>query len=438
MRLQRRTLLRGLLGGAAVGIGLPPLEVFFNDSGTAYASGGLPRRFGIWFWGNGIIPERWVPRGEGADYTLSEQLQPLEALKSEITVVSGMSVKTGNSIPHGSGPAGIFSGAPLIVRGAEDFTFSAPSLDQILAAELGRETRFRSIELGVRPESGLSHNGADSKNPPESSPRALFARIFGGGFTAPGQEPVIDPKVRLRRSILDAVMADSARLKAKLGQGDRTRLDQHLEGIRDLERRLARLEEAPPAPAACAVPEEPAEAYPDVEGRPRFSEISAVMADLVAMALACDQTRVFSHFFSYPVNNLLFPGMPSGHHQLTHDEPGSQPMVNDIVKQIITELARFLEVLRGIEEGDGTLLDNCVILATSDVSFGRNHSLDDYPIVLAGSAGGRLRTGIHYRSPSGENTSLVLLSILRAMGLTLDAFGQGAGRVQQGLGAIEA
>jgi hypothetical protein len=429
MKLSRRTVLKGMLGGAAVSIGLPHLE--------AHAAGAFPNRFGIWFWGNGMLPERWVPTGEGTEWTLSEQLAPLEAVKSEISVISGMALKTGNAIPHGSGPAGILSGAPLIVRSGDDYSFSAPSIDQTIAAVIGRETRFRSIEIGIRPEQGLSYNGPDSRNPPESSPKKLFDRIFGGGFTAPGENPIVDPKLRLRRSVLDVVLADAARLKTRLGAQDKLRLEQHLEGVRDLERRIQRLEENPPSLESCAVPATPLDDYPDIEGRPQLAEISRVMAELTAMALACDQTRVFSCFFTSPVNDVLFPGLPEGHHRLTHDEPGDQPLVNQIVISIITQLATFIEVLKSVPEGEGTLLDNCAVLCTSDVSFGRTHSLDDYPIIIAGTAGGALKKGIHYRSPSGENASMVLLSLVRAMGLAVNEYGIDAGKVDRGLAAIE-
>ena len=441
MKLQRRTVLRGMLGGAAVGVGLPLLEAFLNGNGTALANGGgLPVRFGTWFWGNGILPVRWVPTGEGQGdaWALSEQLAGLAAVKDDVTVVSGMDVKTGNAIPHGSGPAGMLSGAPLIVKSGDDYTFRVPSVDQVVAAELGKDTRFRSLELGVRPGTGLSFNGPDSKNPPEASPRRLFERLFGEGFRAPGDAPVIDPTLRLRRSVLDAVLADAARLEGKLGARDKVRLEQHLDGVRDLERRIARLEEDPPNLAACVAPAAPAEDYPDVDGRPPLPEINLVMADLVAMALACDQTRVFSYAYTYPVNNILFPGMPAGHHRLTHDEPGAQPQVDAIVKQIIEQLGVFIERLRAVQEGDGTLLDNCAMLATSDTSFGRNHSLSDYPIVIAGTACGALKRGLHYRSPSGENTSKVLLSLVRAVGLRAASFGEDDGYVTEGLGAIEA
>lgn len=437
--LDRRTLLRGALGGAAVAVGLPPLEVFFNSSGTAYAAGGaLPRRFGLFFWGNGILPERWNPTGEGETWELSEQLAALAPVKGDVTVVSGMNVLTGNSIPHGSGPAGILSGAPLIVRSGDDYTFSVPSVDQLLAAELGKETRFKSLELGAAPGSGLSFNGPNNRNPPESSPRRLFDRVFGGGFQAPGETPVVDPKLRLRRSVLDVVAGQADRLRGRLGASDRQRLDQHLTGVRELEQRIARLELNPPVLDACARPGEPLADYPEVEGRPQLSAINRALMDIVVMALACDQTRVFTNFFTYPVNNLLFPEAPAGHHQLTHDEPGDQPLVNAIVQKIIAELAYLVEAMRNVVEGESTLLDNSIVLATSDTSFGRNHSLADYPIVLAGTAGGALKKGIHYRSPSGENASKVLLSIVRAVGVRAAEFGVEAGRVDQGLGAIEA
>jgi hypothetical protein len=147
---------------------------------------------------------------------------------------------------------------------------------------------------------------------------------------------------------------------------------------------------------------------------------------------------VFSYFFTAPVNNLLFAGESEGHHRLTHDEPGDQPRVNAIVKQVMGDLAYFLDRLRSVPEGDATLLDNCAILCTSDVSFGRNHSLDEYPILIAGTACGALKKGLHYRSPSQENASMVILSLLQAMDLPISTFGEGAGLTDRSLGAIEA
>jgi hypothetical protein len=432
-RIHRRTLLKGLLGGAAVSIGLPPLEAFINANGTAYAGGGtsFPKRFGVFFWGNGVLPARWDPTAEGADYALTPQLMPLAALKSDFTVISGTRVLTTNSSPHLSGPAGLFTGDAL--RGG---TVTRPSIDQVIAQELGGETRFRSLEIGVqRSNESYSFAGPNQVNPPETSPRALFNRLFGEGFRMPGEMTVADPRVGLRRSVLDAVGGQATDLRNRLGMADRVRLDQHLEGVRGLERQIARLEENPPNLAACRRPEMPAEEFPDVDGRRPMSAISRAMSDLMAMALACDQTRVFFNMYSQSVNNTLFPGAPAGHHQLTHDEPGEQPMVDAIVRLMMGDLAYFLTALRNVQEGDGNLLQHSIVLATTDCSYGKSHSIDDYPLILAGSGGGSIATGRHIAA-RGENSSKVMLSVLRAMGVRAPEFGVGAGRTADGLSAL--
>jgi hypothetical protein len=438
-KLSRRTMLRGLLGGAAVGVSLPLLDVFLNDHGTALADGGaLPRRFGIFFWGNGNLPDRFTPTITGPDWELTEQLTPLADVKSLITIVSGMGVKTGNDVAHSSGAAGIFSGASIDLTQGE--TFRLPSVDQMIANELGDATRFKSIETALTEgtaEKTWSFSGPNIRNPAESSPRALYERLFGEGFRLPGDEPIIDPTVGLRRSVLDAVMGDASRLRTRLGTRDRQRIDQHFEGIRSLERKLQRLEEDPPNLAACMRPGMPEDAYPDIEGRPQLQAVNRAMVDILAMTLACDQTRIFSHWFSHSVSNILFPSAPYGHHQLTHDEPGDQPEVHEIDLYIMTELAYMIQAFASVTEGDGTLLDNCAILATSDCSLGRQHRLENYPIILAGNAGGRIVQGTHYQSPSSENASKVLLSLVRAMGIPAPSFGMDAGRVTDGLGAIE-
>jgi hypothetical protein len=435
--LDRRAMLRGLIGTTAIAVGLPALDIFLNDNGTAYAGGdAFPKRFGIFFWGNGILPERWVPAGTGPAWELSEQLAPLAPVKQHVTVVSGMRVATGNNVPHGSGPVGMLSGAPF--PPGDETTFALPSIDQVIAAQIGGETRFRSIELGVQPGGqSLSYNGPHSVNPPETSPAALFNRIFVAGFTLPGSNATPDPRLDLRKSVLDAVDGDARRLQKQLGAVDRARLEQHLEGVRGLEKQIQKMKENPPSLAACALPSMPDAEYPDVDGRPPLSLISRVMSDIVVMALACDQTRVFSDWFSTPVNNMLYPGTTAGHHQLTHDEPDPQPQVHGILLYTITELAYLIGALAAVKEGDSTLLDHTALLATSDTSYGRAHSVEDYPILIAGTANGALKPGIHYRSPANENTSKVLLTLARAMGLSLDSYGQGTGLVTSSLSAIE-
>lgn len=437
MMISRRTLLRGMLGGAAVSVGLPLLEMFLNTNGNALAQGqAIPPRFGLFFWGNGVHPERWVPGGLGADWTLSEQLMPLAQVKSEITVVSGTELKVPNLIPHSSGACGILSGTTLKVEGQHE-TFAGPTIDQIIAEVIGKDTRFKSLEYGAEASAGLSYNGPDSRNPPETSPYALYERIFGAGFRLPGEEAQIDPTIALRRSVLDAVMEDSKKLQRRVGNNDKMRLDQHFQGIRELELRLQRLEEDPPNRDSCARPQSPEREYPSIDGRAQVRAKNRAMCDLVALALACDQTRVFSNTITYPVNNLLFEGASAGHHQLTHDEPGEQPEVHSIVLQLIEEYAYMIESLRQIPEGDSNVLENSIILGTTDVSYGRTHALDEFPIVLAGSAGGVLKKGIHYRSQSAENASRVPLTIARALGIPLASFGKNEGEAKDSIGALE-
>ncbi len=436
--LTRRSLLRGLLaGGAAVTVGLPALEIFLNSHGTAYASGeGFPARFGLFFWGNGVLPDKWIPQGEGANWALSEQLQPLANVKDMVTVVSGMAVKTGNPIPHHSGVAGLLSGT---VADGDNHVASPllPTIDQLIANEIGQQTRFKSIEFGTDPGLGVSFSAYNTRNPPEQDPYALFERIFGAGFRAPGEDAVVDPTIALRRSVLDAVVEDANKLRGELGASDRLRLEQHLEGVRELELRLARLEEDPPDLASCRRGEAPLPEYPDIDGRPQVSLRNRAMCDTMALALACDQTRVFSNYFSRPLSNILYQGASAGHHRLTHDEPGDQPEVHKIVLKIITEYAYMLETLRAIPEGDETLLDHCAVMGCSEISRGRNHSLDEMPILIGGSACGRLAQGIHYRSFSGENTSRLMLTMMRAMGISATEFGMDAGRATEGLSGVE-
>ncbi|MEQ1503207.1 MAG: DUF1552 domain-containing protein [Myxococcota bacterium] len=438
----RRTVLRGVLGGSAVAVAIPWLE----SLGTA-AEDGFPRRFGVFFWGNGTLPgdpdkpsenpDRWTPIGEGSGsaWSLSEQLAPLAAHKDVLTVVSGLSMKLPNPVPHGSGAAGVLSGAPLSSDALESFT--AATIDQVIAAAIGDQTLYASLQTAATDTLGLSFSGPNARHPCETSPFALYQRLFGDTFVEPGAGGLVSPTLGLRRSVLDAVTADLGRLNARVSAADRIRLDQHATGVRELEQRLARLEEDPPDLAACTRPSEPDEAYPDDGDYPQFGPRNVAMAELLAMALACDQTRVFSHFLTEPINNTRFPGTSDGHHNLTHDEVNPQPQVDAITVQCIEQFAAFLTALRAIPEGDGTLLDSCAVLGCSETSYGRIHSKDNLPILLAGSCGGKLVTDTHVHSTTQENVSKVSLSLVRAMDVVAGEWGVDEGHVTDGLSAIE-
>lgn len=431
--LDRRTLLKGLLGGTVVSIALPPLEAMMNSTGTAYAQlGGFPKRFGVFFWGNGVLPATWVPADTSANWALSPILAPLAESKSKLMVVSGARVATLNTAPHEAGPAGLLTGDQR-----RNGSVTGPSLDQLIANANGGATRFRSLEVGVQPNTtdSLSFSGPNQMNPVESSPRALFNRLFTDGFRAPGDMSGPDPALALRASVLDAVRQQGTRLQTRLGAADRMRVEQHLDGIRALERQIQLLQQNPPNLAACRLPTAPPESIADLMGRPDMRVRARLVSDLLVMAMACDQTRTFFNMYTQPVNNTLFGDAPAGHHELTHNEAGAQPMVQAILVLIMQDLNYFLRALDAIQEGSGTLLDHTLVLCTSDCSYGRTHALDEYPIVLAGARSLGLRQNVHLRA-LGENASKLSLSILQMMDVHVTEFGVGSGMVNAPLSGL--
>jgi hypothetical protein len=455
-RISRRAVLRGAMGGVGIGVALPPLEAMFNGNGTAYADGAaIPTRMGIFFWGNGVKPDRWTPVDQGPNWTPSPSLAPLAAagVKEYVNVVSGTRITSGDQRGHHAGTVGILSGAPLISQPAGGApyrsTFSKPSIDQVAAGIIGKGLPFPSIEVGIsnRINSAegtslqyLSHNGPDSPNQPIYDPVSVFNRLFGTNFTPPagGGTPMTDPSLAFRKSVLDVVLGDFNKVRAKSGTADKARLDKHADGIRSIENRLAIT--AQPAPMACKLPTKPS-SYPDQNGKEQTEEKTKAMSDLLAIALACNRTRVFSMMFSGSTASTVYwqVGLSEGHHQLTHDEPGEQPLVQASTVFTMKMFGVLLASLKAVPEGAGNVLDSCAIMASTDTSDGRLHNLRDYPILVAGKAGGYFKyPGIHYRSPSGdESCSTVLLSVLRAVGTNVASAGAGPGLVTSSCGAIE-
>ncbi len=438
-RISRRTLLRGALGGAAVAIALPPLEALMNANGTGYAEGeALPSRFGVWFWGNGVRRAHWIPGGgTGTGWVAPVELAPLEIVRGYVSPVTGLEIKTATH-PHHSGMAGIMTGDAYqqvgTTRDTIVSTFARQSIDQVAADHLAGATPYRSLEVGITRFTGtdegttfqhLSHNGPNNVNAAEYSPAALFARLFG---SAPAPQVASG-----RRSILDVVGGQVSALQSTVSAHDRARLDQHLDSIRQIERRLQ-------TPVAECTTPDPAQDVPDVEGREQIADKNRVMSDLLAMALACDLTRVFSVLFSPAGSGVVVwqVGAGNGLHQMCHDEPGEQPTVHAAITFTMEQLAYFLQRLRDTPEGDGNLLHHSSILCTTELSEGNRHSNDEFPILIAGKGNGRLAGGVHYRSGSRENTSHALLTALRGAGVELGEFGVGAGRVTTTIGALEA
>jgi hypothetical protein len=452
--LDRRTVLRGALYGMGATLALPVLETMLNANGNAFADGTpLAKRFGIFFWGNGVRLSQWTPSKTGSGYDLKPNLAPFASLQSYVSVVSGTNVMTGNPRGHHAGCVGFLSGAPLVPQDPGNAgycsTFSQPSIDQVVARayqnDPAKKTAFRSLELGIskRVITGegttlnyLSHNGQDDPNKPIYSAHALFQRVFSPDFIASNQGHV-DPKLALRRQLLDAVHADAQALQKKVSANDRKRLDQHLTSVAELQSRIAALEET--SQNACTIPNDPPE-YPERQGVEQLANLSTAMADVLALSLACDRTRVFSIMYSGSVGYTTFDddGITQGSHDLSHNEGGDQPELSHGVTITMQHFKIFLDRLKNTMEGSSNLLEQSAILASSDLTQGHEHSIDDYPVLLVGHAGGALRGGVHYRSTTGENLSKVLITAMRAVDLPLtNGFGVDGGYVTDGIGALQ-
>ncbi|MEM8605954.1 MAG: DUF1552 domain-containing protein [Myxococcota bacterium] len=434
-RFHRRSLLRGTLAGGAVAMGLPLLDCFLNDHGTALAQGApIPIRYGSWMWGCGMNPDRWNPTSAGTDWELTPELVALGrelpqggTVRDHVTVLSGFDVLLGGrpNFPHTGGLVSTTTGSvPL-----EDGVYVEPTLDSVIASEIGKATRFRSIEMSAtgNPNQFYSYEARGVPNAPEISPAALYTRVFGPEFADPNAGPFVpDPRLMLRQSVLSVVKEDRDRLMGELGTHDRQRLDQYFTSVRQLEQQIDVLLAGPPDLESCMKAPEPGpESLGNEVGQSRTT--NKLMADILAFALACDQTRVFSMMFSFRLSGLRQAGSNSEHHQLTHDEAvvaslGYQPEATQFVFDSMEGWADFVESLAAIPEGQGTLLDNCLVYAHSDVSFAKVHGVIGIPQMIAGRAGGAITPGLHIPGNASQTTR-VGLTIQQVMGLNVERWG---------------
>ncbi len=429
--LPRRTFLRG----AGATLALPLLDVMLNSNGDALAQGQeLPRRMVVWFFGNGVRLNRFVPATTGT-LQLSEQLQPLADLKDYTNVVTGHSVKINRGQGHHTGTVAVLSGASYISlpAGGAPFNskFSAPSIDQVLASRIGSKTTFPSLTIGISKRvlnsegptlRYISHKGPDAPIEAERNPGALYDRLFGN-FTVPNAPT--DPRNALRASTVDAVLADANRLKQKLGTADRRRLDAHLAGLTDLKKEIQAL--PPPVTTACTKPTRPTVTNTDAGGAEPIQAVNDAMAKLVRFAFACDLTRIVSVHFSSSSGYTSLPiGSTTDVHNLTHD-PNAQELVNTAIQYTFARFATWGLELKNQAEGAGNVLDRTAMLCTSDTAEGLAHSVDDYPFIILGKGSGMLRyPGVHFRQV-GANTSNVLLSVMQSVDPTLTEVGADSG-----------
>lgn len=446
-RFTRRSILRGALGGTAVCVGIPALDVFLDGNGKAYADGAkLPLRFGTYFWGLGLTPivdggSRWVPKeASGAQWTLTPQLKPLKGLEKKITVFSGFKVELEGktNVPHFSGTAAVLTGrAPL-----QDKVYDGPTFDTLIADAIGGGTRFRQVDISPygSQKSYSTRVAGSAVAPADASPLQLYARLFGEGFQDPNSDTFTpDPQVMLRKSVLSAVTDQRQTLMSSLGSADKTALDQYFSAVRAMENRLALELEKPAKIESCAVPQRPADT-PLARDIYTVNKNNKLMAELMAMGLACNQTKVFTVMHSDGTNGVYLPGDPAIYHLHTHDEAvdpklGYQPLSEKCAGLCAEGFADFVHALDAIKEGDGTLLDNCLVFGYSDSGYAKNHSVENIPVLMAGGARGAHKSGKHIQG-NGDPISRVALTAQQLAGLPAGTFGGGAMRTTKAVTEI--
>ncbi len=430
----RRDVLRGMLAGSAVTVALPFLDCDLNDSGTALAATGaqLPVRFGTWNWGMGRSPGSVEARTRtGAGIGFGAETQALKPYEKQLLYFDGYNLPLDgrSNFTHYTGWVANRTGSVPATTG----DIPAPTLDLLVADQIGTGTRFKTIDVtstGV-PDQNYSARGSSSKSAAEVSPISLYTRLFGPEFVDPNKADFKpNPSVMARKSVLSAVLEDNRSYFKKVGAADQARLDEYFTSVRELESQLAIQLEKPPHNDACIVPKKPAElaaGASSVREIPQVLETHEIMANMLAMAVACNQTNVFNMVFSDVGGNIRRLGEAYTHHLLTHNETldaklGYQPSVFALNQQCMVGLATYLKIFSGIKEGAGTLLDNCLIFATTESNWARVHSIDSIPIMFAGSAGGRLKQGMHVAG-SGDPVTRVGFTAMTVMGVKLEKWG---------------
>jgi Protein of unknown function (DUF1552) len=436
--LSRRTVLRGL----GAGLALPWLEVMgpLNAwSATTPVTKAAPNRLAFLYVPNGVNMADWTPTTEGADFKLPAILEPVASFKGDFNILTGLTADKARA--HGDGGGDHARALSAFLTGCQPRKTDGTdiragiSVDQVAAGRLGDSTRLPSLEIGGEHggmagncdsgyscvySSTMSWRSATQPLPKEVNPKLVFERLFG---TVPDAERT--QRDARRRSVLDFVRADAADLNHQLGAGDRRKLDEYFTAIRDIEVRIAKTATLPPvkAPEGFKATGIPA-AYP---------EHLKLMCDLLVLAFQADITRVCTFVFANEGSNKPYPfaGVSEGHHDLSHhgNDPKKKAKIRDINRFHMTQLGYLLGKLKAIKEGDGTLLDHCMIAYGSGNSDGNAHNHDDLPVLLAGRGCGTIKTGRHLRYPKETPINNLWLSMLDRVNVNVPVLGDGTGRL---------
>jgi hypothetical protein len=442
-QLSRRSVLRGL--GTAMA--LPLLDSMATGKAAAATKAAkAPVRSVFIYTPNGFIMPSWTPSKIGENFDLSPTLKPLEAYKKDLLVLSGLALDGGRA--HGDGAGDHARSAAPFLTGAHPRKTSGAdikngiSVDQVAAREIGKNSKFASLELGIERgqnagncdsgyscaySSNVSWRGEAAPVAKETNPRLVFERLFVDS----AQDRAARERAKLaqyKSSVLDIVHKDAASLKNKLGQTDKRKLEEYLDGVRSIEKRIQNTEKdnkkvfRPSMKKPAGVP------------RSRQDHMR-IMSDLIVLAFQADVTRVCSFMYGNAGSNRAYRtlGVSDGHHQLSHHR-NAKDKVAKIAKIDLFNMEQYaylLNKLKAVKEGDSNMLDNSMVMLGSGLSDGNRHSHHDLPIVIAGKGGGALKTGRHLRYKRDTPLCNLYLSMLDRMGAFVERFGDSTGRLTQ-------
>ena len=432
MSLPRRTFLRGV--GATVAV--PLLEAMVPAlTATAKTAANPQRRLGCVYVPHGEIMEQWTPKTSGAGFELMPIMKPLEPFRSSLVVVSNLArPEAGFDTNHAGAPASFLSGLPPKRTDGPNFRLGQ-TIDQVVVKQIGQDTTFPSLELATEDFSALigscapgyscayantlAWQGPTTPLPMEINPRVLFERMFGAGDTKEQRLA----RVREDRSILDFISDDLADLGRGIGQRDRVRLNEYLEHLREVERRIQRAEQqtdtnlvVPSAPVG--VPES-------------FEDHVGTLFDLLALAFEADLTRVFTFMMARELSQRTYPniGVTLPHHVISHHANNPERVANHATVNThhLSLFAKFVERLRATPDGDGSLLDHSMLLYGSGMGNGNVHAADPLPTILVG---GLVKGDRHVMAPAHTPNANLLLAVADKFGATIDQFGVSTARVE--------
>ena len=437
--LPRRHFLRGV--GAALAI--PPLVSLQAKSMAAATANSAPLRMAFFSIPNGVQQDHWFPKGEGSDYLLNETMAPLEHLKDRIQVISGLMHQNATPGNDGAGDharanATFLTGARARKTAGKDIQVGV-SVDQVAAQTIGHQTRLRSLELSCDAirnsgscDSGyacayqynLSWSSPTTPVTPEPNPRLVFERLFGTGPHGQRQKN-FQVRQQSSRSVIDFVLEDAQDVQRGLASSDRQKLDEYLSSVREIEKGLKASEEYQDTP-------DPDQATP--EGIPQdFAQHLDMMTDLMWLAFQTDSTRVATLLMAYDGSNRTFAnlGITEGHHYLTHNQrvPELAKKVAAIDRFYVERFARFLQRMEETLDSDGhSMLHNSMIVYGGAIADGNRHTHANLPVILAGTGGGRIKTGRHLKVEDTPMANL-FVEMLHQMDIPTESFGDSTDRL---------